>query len=47
MSPLQTITRPAGPLDHDTIAALLRDLGEQVPKRKPRPYTRRARKEVQ
>lgn len=46
MSRLQTITRPTGPLDHDTIATLLRELGEQVPKRTPRPYTRRTRGEA-
>ena len=43
MTRYQTVRRPDGPLDHDTIAALLRELGETPPRRKPRPYTRRTR----
>lgn len=40
---LQTIERPVEPLTDDLLAALLRELGENPPKRTPRPYTRRPR----
>ncbi|MDQ7905512.1 hypothetical protein RB614_13360 [Phytohabitans sp. ZYX-F-186] len=43
MSRYQTIRRPDGPITDELLIALLAELGETVPARKPRPYTRNPR----
>lgn len=45
MSRYQSIRRPDGPLTADLLVALLAELGETAPARKPRPYTRKSRPE--
>ncbi|MFY1656922.1 hypothetical protein [Micromonospora sp. WMMD1274] len=42
MSSYQTVIRPSGPLTAEVLVGLLADLGEQPPRRIPRPYTRTA-----
>jgi hypothetical protein len=43
VSRYQSIRRPDGPLTDDLLIALLAELGETAPARKPRPYTKTAR----